>query len=74
MLRVSFCFVRTISSVEEPPSPVPSMAKDAFAPFEIVLEKEMPLMGRVAIIVTVTYQPIVERCSSALWNGIAKEV
>jgi hypothetical protein len=72
MLRASICFVRTISSVEESPSPVPLMAKDAFAPIEIVLEKEAPLTGRVAIIVTVTYQTIVERWSSASWKGVAK--
>ena len=48
------------------------MAKAPFAPIEIVLEKEAPLAGRVAIYLVGMYQPTVERCSSGVWNGVAK--
>ena len=39
---------------------------------KIVMEKKTPLAGRVLVLRVNVHQPAVERCGSAVWNGVAK--
>lgn len=46
--------------------------KGALRAIWIALEKKTPLAGRILVLRVEVYQPTVERCGGAAWNGVAK--